>query len=638
MRQMRRLFAGRSSNARPWYRLHLSTWVVLLIVASVLFLAIVPGKLNVSHSAYVGVVGWSINRHVLREHGWPLVYVVRDYPTNPPFSSITEDPTYSRFSSMVGWEPSVDWDNLPSAWALGREVQSFRPWALAADVALAGCLLLLFGAAFEWRRRRLRLGQFSLRELLLLVLLVSSALGWLMAQREQHKLLVDRLSDLDTECDGYLVSALPHWVRAVVGDEHLLPLGVNRPLYLALDWDPSAHEQIRWLVEHYPAEVVLEVDALTWDGGEKEGVERIGELRRLEALFLRHPGQQTLGLLRQLRDLRLLAVDVWTEPTADPVLACLDGLEQLEVLALKEIQISDATMLQIERMRKLRLLSLSESAVTDAGLARLARLSKLEALDLGHTDITDTGLSHLKELPRLESLDLSSTHVTDVGLSSLKAMPRLEWVDLTFTEVTDAGAAELARARPALQIDRVSQEADLAELQASIDRVRQGKSTSLQFGGNAFLSSGIFTLGDSHLEMLCGLENLEYLYVWSEHATDEGLRHLGDLKNLKSVKLFCARIRGPGLRHLARLPKLTKLDIAFTRIRGSGFENFTALEHLESLTVNSTQIDEAAIEELQRLPKLKELLIEVWSEGPPFQPRLVDQLRQALPNCRIEQR
>jgi hypothetical protein len=62
------------------------------------------------------------------------------------------------------------------------------------------------------------------------------------------------------------------------------------------------------------------------------------------------------------------------------------------------------------------------------------------------------------------------------------------------------------------------------------------------------------------------------------------------------------------------------------------------LEHLECLTVDSTQIDEVAIEELQRLPKLKKLLIEVWSEGPRLQPRLLDQLKQALPNCSIEQR
>ena len=60
-----------TSPRRPWYRLHFSTWVVLLLGAIVATLLVVPGELS-----------WYPSEHSLIAerpvvHGWPLAYLRR---------------------------------------------------------------------------------------------------------------------------------------------------------------------------------------------------------------------------------------------------------------------------------------------------------------------------------------------------------------------------------------------------------------------------------------------------------------------------------------------------------------------------------------------------------------------------------
>ncbi|MHC4402779.1 MAG: hypothetical protein ACYTG0_24210, partial [Planctomycetota bacterium] len=157
---------GDSSPARrrrPWYRLHLSTWIVLLIAGTILFLSNVPGERRLSQTAAT---------YFVMEHGWPLVYLVR----------LPEGPV---------------WDPVPSMWPLTKGVVSFDPLTLAADVAVAALVLIFTAAVFETRRRRRKRLQFSLRTLLVAVLIVSAALAWLTTKRRECDLAARHLKALD---------------------------------------------------------------------------------------------------------------------------------------------------------------------------------------------------------------------------------------------------------------------------------------------------------------------------------------------------------------------------------------------------------------------------------------------------------
>ena len=73
--------------------------------------------------------------------------------------------------------------------------------------------------------------------------------------------------------------------------------------------------------------------------------------------------------------------------------------------------------------RRVRCIILVGTA-TDNGLEHLKQLTKLEVLSLKDTQITDAGLIHLEELSNLERLDFEGTQVTDEGVEKLqKALP-----------------------------------------------------------------------------------------------------------------------------------------------------------------------------------------------------------------------
>ena len=65
----------------------------------------------------------------------------------------------------------------------------------------------------------------------------------------------------------------------------------------------------------------------------------------------------------------------------------------------------------------------------DAGLAHLAALDGLQILKLKNTDVSDDGLEWLKECTALHTLVLTGTKVSDAGVMRLqRARPELKVV------------------------------------------------------------------------------------------------------------------------------------------------------------------------------------------------------------------
>ncbi len=115
---------------------------------------------------------------------------------------------------------------------------------------------------------------------------------------------------------------------------------------------------------------------------------------------------------------------------SDAALAHLEGLSELSLLYLNNTRITDAGLSHLKSLTSLEVLDLHDTRVSDAGLAYLKRLTNLSGLYLSETQITDLGLAHLKGLTKLESLDLDRTRVTDIGLTHLEGLANLRPPDL----------------------------------------------------------------------------------------------------------------------------------------------------------------------------------------------------------------
>src|SRR5262245_55079960 len=120
--------APRPSN-RPWYSLHLSTWILLVLLTVVLGMLIAPGQPQ--EYGATASVGYAIHysqkyppfHFGIWYHGWPWQYLKRE--TNPSDSELG-DPAWLNARAWCGSDEFREWN--------------FR--ALASDIAVAVAILL----------------------------------------------------------------------------------------------------------------------------------------------------------------------------------------------------------------------------------------------------------------------------------------------------------------------------------------------------------------------------------------------------------------------------------------------------------------------------------------------------------------
>jgi hypothetical protein len=132
----------------------------------------------------------------------------------------------------------------------------------------------------------------------------------------------------------------------------------------------------------------------------------------------------------------------------------INDLPQLRFLDLPGTEVTDAGLERLGKLSGLQSLILSDTQITDAGLQHLSQMPQLKDLCLGGTKVTDAGLGSLRVLTRLDSLDLDRTQVTDAGIDQLKGLVQLDTLNLAKTKVTDAGVKKLEQALPNCHIVR----------------------------------------------------------------------------------------------------------------------------------------------------------------------------------------
>jgi heme/copper-type cytochrome/quinol oxidase subunit 2 len=157
----------------PRFRLHSSTVVLAFIIAILLVVVCVPGRIVEFYPGYAKTF----------EHGWPLVYLrrqIEDSTAPPPRTGFTRR-EMPRHLPMLGvpwlaldhwflWQARANGDSI--LWRL-----SFK--CLAADALAVVILFMLFVVAWEFRRRRRpHLLSFALADLLVATTAICMVLGY----------------------------------------------------------------------------------------------------------------------------------------------------------------------------------------------------------------------------------------------------------------------------------------------------------------------------------------------------------------------------------------------------------------------------------------------------------------------------
>ncbi|MCY2987709.1 MAG: hypothetical protein NTY19_07585 [Planctomycetota bacterium] len=138
----------------------------------------------------------------------------------------------------------------------------------------------------------------------------------------------------------------------------------------------------------------------------------------------------------------------------DDGVANLKPLTNLQDLILQWSQVSDAGLENLRGLSRLQYLALGNTHVSDTGLVNIQGLTELQELDVKCTQVTGTGLAHLRGLTQLRWLYLANTQVNDAGLEHLRGLTQLRQLFLGSTQVTNAGIADLQKALPNCKIDR----------------------------------------------------------------------------------------------------------------------------------------------------------------------------------------
>lgn len=284
--------------------------------------------------------------------------------------------------------------------------------------------------------------RFSVRGLMLLVLVVGAALGWVVREARMQRQAVVAIRAVGIAIFDWQYTKgfidwssrppWPEWLVARVGDEysgHVILVWVDLEYLPSDDYGRPPYDEENARMDAALAQIgnLSQIRFLTINHDSRArdallaGLERLNRLEKLELKFTK------ITDLRFVRTMaRLKTLDLQGSPVGDAALAHLGGLTRLRFLDLTRANITDAGLVHLRNLTGLTSLSLVDTKVTDAGLIYLNGLTRLSRLGLSHTKVTDAGLVHLKEITGLRWLELEGTQVTDTGVQSLKtALPNL---------------------------------------------------------------------------------------------------------------------------------------------------------------------------------------------------------------------
>jgi Leucine Rich repeat len=225
------------------------------------------------------------------------------------------------------------------------------------------------GPASRRPRKYLR---FSMRSLLVLVLLIGGFMGWYVRSVRLQRSAVAAITSSGGTVEYDIQLSGASWPASSVSTWVSDRLGIDYVGNVANVWLYGS---------------VLETDA---------HLASVSRLSRVERIGLTGSSVTDVGL------------------------AHLSGMINLTRLDLSYTKITDAGLQHLEDSSNLSVLILNGTRITDSGLAHLKSLGRLSEIDLADTPVTDAGLTHLKGLHNLSVVNVTNTKVTAAGMNDLK--------------------------------------------------------------------------------------------------------------------------------------------------------------------------------------------------------------------------
>ena len=281
------------------------------------------------------------------------------------------------------------------------------------------------------------------------------------------------------------------------------------------------------------------------------------------------------------------------------------GLENLEVLALRETMVGDATFVALAekpaQQQRLKIIDMRVGAnVTDIGIKALAKIDTLRAIRLIGCKLTDAQLATLTDsLTQLSEIDLRGCRgLTVAALENIKDKNdgSLKTLKLGGVDVTNETLQPVAKMHGLTSLTLEECEID---------------------------DAGIALLGELPLTNLVLLQSL--------FVGDEGLKVLKNYGQLKTLNL---QDTGATAAVIALLPNpevLTALNMSQTGIQDADVAKLLPLMNVKQLRLSSTQLTDGAVATLAQLTSLQLLAI----DGTRITTQGVKQLKKALPEARI---
>jgi hypothetical protein len=384
------------SSPRPWYRLHLSTWVVLLITTGILVLLIIPGEnaerpyhLWYPTSSHYGL------RDLILQHGWPWQYLERHIFDPDPFGPYQIDEyDYVPWMKLCCWNIS------------GGDEFIFSPLMLFADIVIATSILVLVMICVEWRRRRIfRIWQFTLRELLIFTVLVAGMVGW---WRTNHLRSVKERDFINSVFGQGIFFHFydyrgPVFLKKLAGTTYL-----------------NDFYKVTTFPVYKPKKTLSVNSAPTF----------ASQLPFIENLLAKDSTHEDIEEMSKLQNLRIVILKQAIITDAD--LAMISKFSALEELELSHARINIRGFSALQSISRLEVLILDGSSIGDECARTIACLDNLQYLSLRGTQFSNASITYLSNLTRLKRLDVQETNITPRGYLRLRRL--LPKCDIIYSE------------------------------------------------------------------------------------------------------------------------------------------------------------------------------------------------------------
>lgn len=329
-----------------------------------------------------------------------------------------------------------------TATTLGRYVNGHMSVLFVTPLLLGPIVILLW----SWRQRTLMSTdssprsaprprwQFSLRSLLLVILLAALWFSWRSAnlrRAARESEVVAKLGGAADQTGRVSGSVTSVTLNASATDEHMKLLTELPMLRFLMIEESRISDKGFAALKGSRQLVYLEVASTTISSAEL----RCLLPTHIECLTLRNCRLRDLGpallLLNELQDQ-------------------MAGLFDLD---LSGTRIENEEVVHLKTLHEALALNLNDTNIDDSTLAHLGQISRLSCLELRSTQITDVGVSHLAKLPELVLLDLSQTRISDASVKHLAKLSSLLSLKLDGSQITKTGLEQLRAALPNAHIE-----------------------------------------------------------------------------------------------------------------------------------------------------------------------------------------